>query len=152
MTNPSSNVNHRRIFSFLESSIASTVMGSPIDSNISAAFKQRPASAFASSLADITASDPDTVNQLIIRYQTNEDGEAVVSSASPSGFIGILKVLAINRTNTLATVPPYLRFKEFQTWYWTDTPDDLTPVTGFSSDVLFSGNLADPDFKDPALQ
>lgn len=151
MSNPSSTVNHRRIFSFMGSDLPSaTVMESPINSSSSTAFKQRPASAFASSLADITASDPDTVNQMIISYQTNEDGETVVSSAA-TGFVGILKVLAMNRTDTLATVPSYLRFKEFQTWYWT-TPDDLTPNNSFSYGAIFSGNLDDFDYRDPELQ
>ncbi len=158
MTAPSSNVDHQRVLSFMEASLpAGTVMGSPIDSNLTAAFKQRPASAFATSLADTAAIDPDTVNQMVIRYQTNSDGEAVVQEASPSGFIGILKVLAANRTTNLASIPPYLQYKEFQEWYWNRTSppnDDLVDlfITGnFTYPVIFSGNLTTADYQDPEL-
>ena len=156
MTAPSSNVNQQRVFSFMEASLPSTtVMGSPVDSNQTAAFKQRPASAFASSLAASAAIDPDTVNQMIIKYQTNGDGEAVAQAADPSGFIGILNVLAMNRTTNLSGIPPYLQYKEFQEWYWSNAPDDLVDLAvsgNFTYPVFFSGDLATADYQDPELQ
>jgi len=158
MSGVSSNVDHRSIFSFMESSLPSTtVMGSPIDSNLTAAFKQRPAAAFASSLEDITAINPHTLNQMVIEYQTDEDGVAIVRDLTSGGnFLGDLKVLAMNRTSSLSSVPPYLQYKEFFLNYLdTGSPssDDITdffPSTQYP--VFFSGDLADFDYRDPALQ
>ena len=141
----------------MESSLPSTtVMGSIIDSS-SPEFMQRPASAFASSLADITAIDPDTLNQMVIEYQTDEDGVAIVRDLTSGGnFLGDLKALAMNRTSSLSSVPPYLQYKEFFLNYLdTGSPSsddiaDFFPSTQYP--VFFSGNLADFDFKDPALQ
>ena len=95
---------------------------------------------------------------MVIRYQTNEDGEAVVS-----GFqdITILRVTLSNRTTNNPTVPPYLRSKEFSLMYdWRGTydqifgtsfgSDTLVPfINSFSGPVLFFPPLDTPDYQDP---
>ncbi|UCG39383.1 MAG: hypothetical protein JSV00_03905, partial [bacterium] len=90
---PSADVGHREVFGFVEGAIASAdVIGSPFDSTAADRFRQRPAAVYGGSLA----AGSGTTNQLVILYNTDEDGVAVVSEIiSPSpGFAGIMKVVA----------------------------------------------------------
>ncbi len=155
MTSPSSNVDHRRVFSFMEGgipplSLPSDIMGSPLDSSAGAtsSYQQRPDADFAGLLE--TGTDPDKVNQMIIRYQTNQDGEAVFSKTVGGDFLGILKISAMNRTTGSPLIPPYLQNKEFLEWY-DHTADNVVDFPNAIYPLVFSGALTDPDYSDPEL-
>ena len=160
MAGPSSNVDHLRVFSFMEAGIpplnlASDIMGSPLDSSASpsTSYQQRAARDFAGLLDSGTAPvppDPDQVNQVVIQYNTDEDGEAVFSKNVGGDFLGILKISAMNRTTALASQPPYLQSKEFLEVY-NDTGKDLEDFPNAIYPLLFSGALTDPDYRDPEL-
>ena len=155
MTGPSSNVNHHRVFSFMEAGIpplnlASDIMGSPLDSSATPnnSYQQRPASDFAGLLESGT--DPDQVNQMVIRYQTNRYGEAVFSKNIGGDFLGILKISTMNRATNLASKPPYLQYKDFLETY-NHTNGDLVDFPSAIYPLVFSGDLADPDYQNPDL-
>jgi len=144
---PSSNADHRDVFGFVEAGISSAdVMGSPFDSTDSAGYRQRTASQYSASLAAGSSS----TNQLTILYNTDEDGQAVVSQEAGGGYLGILRVFAANKQRPLPTPEPHLQGKEFQMSYFTDTNQLVTfPVPLFGGGVFYFGLLADPDFQDP---
>ncbi len=145
---PSPTVAHQNVFSFIESGVLTAdVMGTPFDSGDSSGYRQRSAATFSGSLA---AGDS-AANQLRILYNTDEDGVAVVSQETGGGYLGILRVLAVNKQLPLPTAEPHLQGKEFQLSYFTDAPDDLVtfPIPLFGGGVYFSGTLDEPDYMDP---
>ena len=155
MTSPSSNVDHRRFFTFLELGLPpidqpSEIMTTPLDASLALdrSYQQRPAADFTGLQSSNTITDPDWVNQMIIRYDTNADGEA-----TNLGNGAYLRSRLMNRQTSLTLDPPYLRNKGFFLTYLDRPTDDLVPflppaVTG---PVLFFGLLSDPDFEAPVL-
>jgi hypothetical protein len=156
MSSPSTNADHRDVFSFAEAGILSAdVMGTPFDSTDSARYRQRTAAQYSASLA----AGFDTSNQLSILYNTDEDGQAVAFPAtleiSPGNFIpgdvGILRVIAQNKQGTFPTPEPHLQVKNFQTSYFTGT-DDLEifppPFVGVSG-IYYIPPLDEADYQDP---
>ena len=147
---PSSNADHRDVFNFVEAAILSAdVMDTPFDSSNSAGYRQRTAAQYSASLA----AGSSTINQLTILYNTDEDGQAVVSQiSSPApGFAGILRVFTVNKQRPLPTPEPHLQGKELQLSYF-DANDELVnfpPPTFGGSGIFFFGTLDDPDFQDP---
>jgi len=147
---PSSNADHRDVFNFVEAAILSAdVMATPFDSTDSAGYRQRTAAQYSASLAAGSSS----TNQLTILYNTDEDGQAVVSqiSSPTSGFAGILRVFTVNKQRPLPTPEPHLQGKELQLSYF-DANDELVnfpPPTFGGSGIFFFGTLDDPDFQDP---
>jgi hypothetical protein len=124
-------------------------MGTPFDSNDSTGYRQRTAAQYSTSLATGSSS----TNQLVILYNTDEDGQAVVSQiSSPApGFAGILRVFSVNKQRPLPTPKPHLQGKEFQLSYF-DANDELVnfpPPTFGGSGIFFFGTLDDPDYQDP---
>jgi hypothetical protein len=152
MSSPSSNADHRDAFNFVEVApnvLSADVMGTPFDSSDSAGYRQRTAAQYSASLAAGSSS----TNQLVILYNTDEDGQAVVSQIiSPtSGFAGILRVFCENKQQPLPTPEPHLQGKEFQLSYF-DASDGLVyfpPPTFGGSGIFFFGTLDDPDYQDP---
>ncbi|MDT8365069.1 MAG: hypothetical protein RRA15_01075 [bacterium] len=149
---PSSNADHRDVFSFVEGAsnvLSADVMGTPFDSSDSAGYRQRTASQFSSSLA----AGSWTTNQLTILYNTNAYGQAVVREiSSPArGFAGILRVFSVNKQRPWPTRGPHLQAKEFQLSYY-DFSDELvnSPEPTFGgSGIFFFGTLDEPDYQDP---
>lgn len=147
MNFPSGNADHRGVFLFVENALGSAdVMGAPFDSSDSTGYRQRTAAMFGASLA----AGSGTTNQLVLLYNTDEDGQAVVSPETGGGFLGIIKVLAVDKLRPLPTPQPHLQGKEFQLSYFT-TDDELVtfPVPIFGGNIYYTGNLDDPDFTDP---
>jgi hypothetical protein len=147
MSSPSSNANHLDALSFVEAGVLSDdVIGTPFDSTDSAGYRQRTAAQFSSSLAAGSGS----ANQLAIIYNTDEDGQAVVSQESGGGYLGILRVAAVNKQRPLPTPEPHLQGKEFQLSYFTDDDQFVTfPIPLFGGDIFYLGTLDDPDYQDP---
>jgi hypothetical protein len=157
MSNVSSNVDHEQVFTFMEVGLPplaapSLIMGTPLDASPSQgrSYLQRPASEFTGLLSSNTVTDPDFVNQMIIRYDTNLDGEATNVQFVPSGNGAFLRSLVMNRKTSLALDPPYLQYKGFGLTY-SENVDNLVPFPGAIDPVLFFGTLANPDFEDPEL-
>lgn len=147
---PSANVNHRAIFNVVEGATPAGVMEASFDSVSSNRYQQRTAAQHSSSLA----AGSGTTNQLTILYNTDEDGQAVVSQEAGGGHLGIIRVLATNKQRILLTpVPtpkPHLQGKEFQMSYFTDTDQfDTFPIPLFGGNIFYLGTLDDPDYQDP---
>jgi hypothetical protein len=147
MSSASSNVAHPNVFSFVESGVsAADVMGSPFDSSDPDGYRQRTAANFSGSLA----AGSSTINQLTIFYNTDEDGQAVVSQETGGGYLGILRVLAVNKQPPPPTREPHLQGKEFQLSYFTDDDDLVTfPIPLFGGGIFYFGTLDEPDYLDP---
>ena len=147
MSSPSGNAAHRDVFSFVETGILSAdVMGTPFDSSDPDGYRQRTAGSFSGSLA----AGSDTTNQLTMFYNTDEDGQAVVSQESGGGFLGIIRVQSVNKQRPYPTPEPHLQGKEFQLSYFT-TDDELVtfPIPLFGGGVFYTGTLDEPDYMDP---
>lgn len=147
MSSPSTNADQRDVFSFVEAAILSAdVIGTPYDSTDSAGYRQRTAAQYSASLAAGSGS----ANQLVVLYNTDEDGQAVVSQESGGGYLGIIRVLATNKQRPLPTPEPHLQGKEFQLSYFSADDELVTfPIPLFGGDVFFLGTLDSPDYQDP---
>jgi len=149
MSAPSSNADHRDAFNFVEAGILSAdVMDTPFTSASSSPnrYQQRTASEFSSSLS----AGSGTTNQLTVLYNTDEDGQAVVSQEVGGGYLGILRIVTTNKQRPLPTPEPHLQGKEFQLSYFTDDDRFVTfPAPLFGGDVFYLGTLDDPDYQDP---
>jgi hypothetical protein len=149
MLSPSSTIGHQEVFAYMESSISplsTDVMGTPFNSSQSGNYRQKTAALYSASLA----SGAVTTNQLFIRYNTDADGQAVVTPLGSNDFVGFLRVQVINKqsapfgwgTHSLTQT------KEIFTTYQDDTTDDLVAFPGALLDVFFFTNLVTPDYKD----
>jgi hypothetical protein len=144
-------IDQRQLFAYIESSISTLstdVMGTPLDSSQSGRYQQKSADLYFSSLA----AGSGTLNQLVIRYNTDADGQAVVTPVNPqlSDFVAFLRIQAIKKQ----TVPfgwsphPLLQTKEIYTAYQ-KSGDELVPYPGaLLADVFFFTDLATPDYLD----
>ena len=144
---PSSNADHRDAFNFVEAAILSAdVMDTPFDSTDSAGYRQRTAAQYSASLGTGSSS----TNQLSILYNTDEDGQAVVSQEIGGGYLGILSIVTTNKQRPLPTPEPHLQGKEFQMSYFTDDDQFVTfPIPLFGGNIFYLGTLDDPDYQDP---
>ncbi|MDT8396437.1 MAG: hypothetical protein RRA32_08350, partial [bacterium] len=81
----------------------------------------------------------------------DEDGVAVVSGEQGGGgFLGIIKVQAVNKQRPLPTAEPHLQGKELQLSYF-ETDNDLAtwPIPLFGGGIYYFGTLDEPDYQDP---
>jgi hypothetical protein len=147
MSSPSGNADHRDIFSFVEEAISSAdVMSVPFDSTDPAGYRQSTAAQYSSSLA----AGSWTTNQLAIIYNTDEDGQAVVSRAVEGGYLGIMRVVTTNKQRPLPTPEPHLQGKEFLLSYYTIDDEIVTyPVPLLGGRIYYLGVLDEADYRDP---
>lgn len=152
MSSPSANADHRDVFSFIEGAsnvLSADVMGTPFDSTDAGGYKQRTAAQHTTSLA----AGSGTTNQLTILYNTDEDGQAIVSqiSSPTAGFAGILRIFCANKQRPLPTPEPHLQGKEFQISYFDASLGlvNFPPPTFGGSGIFFFGTLDEPDYQDP---
>lgn len=148
MAAPSAAIGHRDVFAYIESSISplsTNIMGTPMDSTASGRYRQKTASLFTGQLA----AGSGTLNQMVIRYNTDADGQVVVTPISISDFVGFLRLQAMEKqTNPFGwTTHPLFQTKEVLTAYQQSA--DLIPYPGaLLADVFFFTDLATPDYKD----
>lgn len=146
---PSSSVGHREVLSYIDANISpADVMGAPFDSTSvdPERFQQLIASQFSSQLAAGSSS----TSQLMIFYNTDEDGQATIGLEESGDFYGIMSVLAVNKQRPLPTTKPHLQAKEFYLSYFDDAVvSHPPPLSGSGETIYFVPPLGDPDYRDP---
>lgn len=140
----SGTVDHENIFTVMDSLLSSaTILGSDFDFDAtigpsSQDYLQRTATGFLNNLQN--ASTPDTVNQLMLLYSTDSDGEASSN---------IIRINVMNRQTDRAGDPPELQYKDYFVAYDENSDSVFDPFSPFNFE---SGNdHTSEDYRDPNL-
>ena len=148
MSSPSSNAYHLSVLNFIERGIlAADVMDSPFDSSNPDGYRQRTAALY----TDDLETGFGKTNQIFIFYPTDAEGEASVSQLLSNGnVVTFIDVFLQNKQSFVTPSPPHHQGKTLQLAFETPPGDQfLSPFPFSSEDLLYFGNLNDPDYMDP---